>query len=61
MFVRPVSNCDQVAIALADEAIRTAGYPRFRLISRAIRDEQSSAIELTRGARELPIRQNRQP
>ena len=42
-----------VCIAMAEEAIREAGDPRLKLISHAIRHEQSSAIELMHGARGL--------
>jgi Domain of unknown function (DUF305) len=42
------------AIAMADEAIREAGDPRLKLMSHAIRHEQSGEIELMHGARGLP-------
>jgi uncharacterized protein (DUF305 family) len=51
LFVRLMSIHHEGAIAMADEAIREAGDPRLKLMSRAIRHEQSGEIELMHGAR----------
>jgi uncharacterized protein (DUF305 family) len=54
LFVRLMSIHHTGAIAMADEAIREAGDPRLKLMSHAIRHEQSGEIELMHGARGLP-------
>ena len=54
LLVRLMSIHHQGAIAMADEAAREAGDPRLKLMSHAIRHEQSGEIELMRGVRGWP-------
>jgi uncharacterized protein (DUF305 family) len=50
LFVRLMSIHQEGAIAMADEAVQEANDPRLKLMSHAIRHEQSGEIELMHGA-----------